>query len=333
MPESPSTGADFQVQGLHKSYPRNRDFLSLLRHRGRSPRHAVLTGLDMKVTGGGIHALLGPNGAGKTTLLKTLAGLLQADAGSIRVDERELVDQPAALRQIVGLAVCEERSFFWRLSARENLRFFASLGGLRRSRRDERVQECLTQVGLGQAADRPFMEFSSGMRQALALARGLLLKPRILLMDEPTRSLDPEATLRIHELVRGLVDEDPRRIVLYSTHDLGEAESISSHIWILREGRIVTQGRLAEALQGSTETGYRYLIRTEPGLDRQWLARHSGLEVLGEEAAGWSLLVSDLEVLNGLVDALRAKGHRLTQLQQQGSSLRELYHGSKEQEA
>jgi ABC-2 type transport system ATP-binding protein len=317
-----------QVSGLVKRYPRNRDLLRFLRSPMRREFTEVLQGIDLSIPRGGIYSLLGPNGAGKTTLLKSLAGLLLPNAGQITVDGVELGGDPAGLRERVSLAVCDERSFYWRISARENLRFFASLNGHRGKDRGERVLECLDLVGLADFADRRYMELSSGMRQKLALARGLLLDPSILMMDEPTRSLDPEATLRIHEVVRKILAQDPKRIVLYSTHDLAEAESISSHVIILRNGRIVTQKSLAKS---GSSSDLIYCIRTYPVAPEALLEALSGVEVMGSHEDAVTVRIDDLTRLDALLEQLRRSGLRPLELVQKHSSLRDLYLASGEQ--
>ena len=311
-----------QVSGLVKRYPRNRDLLRFLRHPMRRDYTEVLHGVDLNIPRGGIYALLGPNGAGKTTLLKSLAGLLLPNAGQIVVDGVDLSGDPAGLRERVSLAVCDERSFYWRISARENLRFFASLNGHRGQTRDDRVLECLELVGLADVAERRYMELSSGMRQKLALARGLLLDPSILMMDEPTRSLDPEATVRIHEVVSKILAQDPQRIVLYSTHDLAEAESISSHVIILRKGRIVTQRSLAESGSSSELV---YCIRTYPVVPEALLEALQGVEVMGAHEDTITVRLEDLARLDAILEALRVAGLRPLELVQKHSSLRDLY--------
>jgi len=314
-----------RVRGVCKRYPRNLSLLQLVRARFRRDHVTALSGVDVEITTGGIWALLGPNGAGKTTLLKSLAGLLLPDAGTIAIDGVDLTGQPARLRGQTGLAVCDERSFYWRVSARENLRFFASLNGLAGAARERRVLECLELVGLADLRDRRFMELSAGMRQSLALARGLLLDPPILLMDEPTRSLDPEATARIHDVIAGIRARDPDRVFLYSTHDLAEAESISDGVMILRRGRMVTQRSLSEG-----EAAYVYGVRTSPPLAEDRLDHVAGVTVLGRHGDETTLQLTDLAVLDAVVDQLRADRIRILEVRQKRSRLAELYRASAE---
>ncbi len=311
-----------EVTGLVKRYPRNRDLLQFLRHPLRREYTEVLHGVDLSIPRGGVYALLGPNGAGKTTLLKLLAGLLLPDSGKIVVDGADHGGDPHGLRDQVSLAVCDERSFYWRISVRENLRFFATLYGHHGKGRDSRIRECLELVGLEGVAERRYMELSSGMRQKLALARGLLVEPSILMMDEPTRSLDPESTVRIHEVVGKILAQDPKRIILYSTHDLAEAESISSHVIILRNGRIVTQRSLAEA---ESDRGVVYRIRTYPAVSEASLEVLPGVDVIGNHEDTVTVRLADLQRLGVVLEALRGSGLQLLELVQEHSSLRDLY--------
>ena len=193
--------------------------------------------------------------------------------------------------------------------------------------RDDRILECLELVGLADVAERRYMELSSGMRQKLALARGLLLDPSILMMDEPTRSLDPEATVRIHEAVGKILAQDPQRIILYSTHDLAEAESISSHVIILRNGRIVTQRSLAK--NGSANE-LLYCIRTYPAVPEALLESLPGVDVMGTHEDTVTVRLQDLTRLDAILEALRAAGLRPLALVPKHSSLRDLYLASGE---
>ncbi|GAI31199.1 unnamed protein product, partial [marine sediment metagenome] len=137
---------------------------------------------------------------GKTTLIKVLCTLILPTAGHARVNGYDL-QQERAIRASVGLVAGDERSFYWRLTGRDNLVFFGRLHGLGRWRAAERAEELMAQVGLAEVADRWFQTYSTGMRQRLAIARGILHAPAILFMDEPTLSLDPNATRRIHALI------------------------------------------------------------------------------------------------------------------------------------
>ena len=182
-------------------------------------------------------ALLGPNGAGKSTLIRILGTTVLPDRGRVRIDGVDVVADPVRARQRCGLMLGDERSWYWRISGRRNLEFFAALHGFRRRPARARTSELLELFGLSEAADRPFGGYSAGMRARLSLARALLSEPPVLLLDEPTRSLDPIASADFRHLVLDLARE--RGVgALFATHDLHEAAEVASRTVSLSEGRI-----------------------------------------------------------------------------------------------
>jgi ABC-2 type transport system ATP-binding protein len=141
------------VEGLVKNYPVFRGFRELVRRPFDRRTVTALDGLDLMIAPGRVFCLLGPNGAGKTTLIKILATLVLPDGGRACVDGRDVAREPGAVKSAVGYAVNDERSFYWRLTGRENLEFFGALYGLRGSARDRRIVEVLRLAGLDGAAD------------------------------------------------------------------------------------------------------------------------------------------------------------------------------------
>ncbi len=221
------------VEGLHRSF-RHDPLRRLLRRRERPPLR-VLRGVDVRVEAGDWLAVMGANGAGKTTLLKIIAGLLLPSAGSVRVVGRDVTGDGRAVRDAVGYVLADERSFHWRLTARENLRFFAALESLGRGEAGARIETLLAGLDLVEDADRPVYEFSSGMRQRLAIARALLKRPRVLLMDEPTRSVDAVHAAAVWPLVR----EELARVngcAILVTHYVQDAFAHCSRLTTLEEG-------------------------------------------------------------------------------------------------
>src|SRR5579864_9820079 len=162
------------VEDVYKSFPVSLSAASWIRYRGAVPRREVLFGVDIAVKRGELFGLLGANGAGKTTLLKLLATLCIPERGSITVAGIDALRDPMGVRRRISLCVSEERSFYFRLTARQNLRFFGSLTGLRGEALEKRIEEMLALVDLSAVIDSRFDSFSSGMRQRLALARALL---------------------------------------------------------------------------------------------------------------------------------------------------------------
>ena len=241
-------------------------------------RTAALRGVDLDVARGEIFGLLGPNGAGKTTLTKILSTLLLPSAGTATVLGLDVGRQANEIRPRIGLVLGGERGLYNRVSARENLRFFADLYGIDRAVRDRRIDEMLVRVGLEEAADRRVEEFSRGMKQKLHLARGLLHDPEVLFLDEPTIGLDPKSAREMRKFVRGLVASGVT--VFLTTHYMFEAEELCQRIAVLTRGRIAAVDTVAglRRLVGGDRTvevdGYGFddgelgRLRALPGVSR-----------------------------------------------------------------
>ena len=212
---------------------------------------AALAGVDLVVEPGQLVVLLGPNGAGKSTLIRILATIMLPDGGTACLGGQDVVAAPTAARRAFGLALGDERSWYWRLSGRQNLEFFAALYGLNRQEATARAAVLLTELGLAEAADRRFDGYSTGMRMRLSLARALLPEPPVVLLDEPTRSLDPVAAAAFRTRVLEL-GRERQLAILYATHDLHEAAAIASRVVVLNKGRVaaeVAKGADAAALE------------------------------------------------------------------------------------
>ncbi len=240
-PAQPAPRAAVVVAGLVKSFPRRRPIKEIARAPFRRPeRVEALRGIDFTVQEGALVGLLGPNGAGKTTLLKILCGLVLPESG-----RAELFGVPAGdprLPDQLGLVHGDERSFYWRLTARENLDFFARLHGLAGSARTARVAALLEKVQLSADANRRFSDFSSGMKQRLAIARALLADPPVVLMDEPTRSLDPVSAAVQREWIREELHHRDGKTILLATHNLREAEELCDRVLVIARGELRAEG-------------------------------------------------------------------------------------------
>lgn len=213
------------------------------RRRSRQAVTSAVRDVNLTVERGELFGLLGPNGAGKTTLVKMLCTLVLPSSGTATVAGYPLQQGPA-IRAAVGLMVTDDRSFYWRLSGRENLHFFAALHQIHGSEARRRVAEVLEQVDMAAAAERRFSDYSTGMKQRMALARALLHRPQLLFLDEPSRSLDPTATRRLHSLLQRLLAERDVTIFLI-THDLAEAEKLCGRVAVMHQGRIRAVGEPA----------------------------------------------------------------------------------------
>jgi ABC-2 type transport system ATP-binding protein len=236
------------AEHLSRSY---RSILSLgdvARLRFRRPVVPALADATFSLDEGELMGLVGPNGAGKSTLLRLAAGLLRPSAGRLTVAGYEPYAADPAGRRAVGAVFSDTRSFFWRLSGRENLRFFATLQGLG-AERERRVDEVLALVGLSEAADRRFFEYSTGMRQRLSIARALAHRPRLLLLDEVTEGLDRDFVPQILTLLDRLRADDGVAI-LYATHHYDELRGRVGRVVRLEAGesaRTLTDAEWASA--------------------------------------------------------------------------------------
>jgi ABC-2 type transport system ATP-binding protein len=235
-----------EVRDVVKHYPKTRRWRDMLRAPTASETVEALRGVTLEVPRGTVHGLLGANGAGKTTLLKILSTLVVPTEGSARVVGFDVDTESEQVRRRLGFVTAQERSFYWRLSGRQNLLFFAALHDLRGEKAARQVASLLEIVGLGDDADRNFREYSSGMMQKVAIARGLLGDPELILMDEPTASLDPPSTAWVQEFTRDTLVRERGATVLIATHDLLEAESTCDSLSLVDEGRIVKSGTVAE---------------------------------------------------------------------------------------
>lgn len=242
-----------EVTDLVKQYPITTGYRRLLpgpsqraRRAGEVARRPALAGVSLSVAAGEAFGLLGQNGAGKTTLIRILTTALLPSGGAARVAGLDVVTEARAVRRRIGVITGEERSFYWRLTGRENLEFFATIGEVPARSRRTRITELLERVGLSADADRPVRTYSSGMRQRLGIARGLLTAPDVLFMDEPTRSLDPISARDVRALVREHVLGDPSRAVILATHSMAEAETLCGRVAFIRRGALVAAGPLRE---------------------------------------------------------------------------------------
>jgi ABC-2 type transport system ATP-binding protein len=200
----------------------------------------ALAGVDVTVPPGSAVALLGANGAGKSTLMRIIAGVVLPDAGRVTVTDHDVAAEPGLTKRAIGLVLSDERSWYWRISGRRNLEFFAALRKVRPTEAAARAARLIDSVGLTEAADRPFGGYSAGMRARLSLARALLDEPAVLLLDEPTRSLDPVAAAEFRRRILDLTAEHGTA-VLFATHDLHEAAALASEVVVLHRGLVIAR--------------------------------------------------------------------------------------------
>lgn len=195
----------------------------------------ALADVSFDVERGEVVGLVGPNGAGKSTLIRVCAGLLTPSSGRLLIEGRDPLVDPAARHRSLGLVLADERALYWRLSGRDNLRFFGVMSGLTSRDAQVRADELLEQFDLAHR-DRRVFGYSSGMRVKLSLARAMMSRPRLLILDEPSRSLDPIASDELIASLRSLADDGVA--VLLSSHRLDEVEALCDRVEVLIDGRI-----------------------------------------------------------------------------------------------
>jgi ABC-2 type transport system ATP-binding protein len=230
------SGPAVELIGLTKYYPRRR--------AADGTPIASVDGIDLRIDAGQVYGLLGPNGAGKSTTVRMIATLLEPSSGQVRVCGLDASRRQQEVRARLGVALGGERSVYWKLTARQNLEYFAALHGHSRRRSRARIVEVLEQMDLADRADDHIETWSTGMRQRLVMARALLNRPSVLLLDEPSSGLDPRAAQTMHDHIR-LLKEDGHTILL-TTHDMAEADSLSDRLGIIAAGKLVGEGTAAE---------------------------------------------------------------------------------------
>jgi len=206
----------------------------------------ALRDVSLKIPKGELWGLIGPNGSGKTTLIKILTTLLLPDSGNVHILGYNVEENEEKVRGCIGLIYSDERSFYWRLTGRENLEFFASLYGIKKRDILKKVNEVFSIVGLEDKADMRFDTYSTGMKRKMSIARGLLTDPDLLLIDEPTNGLDPLFAKKIITFLREELVDKRGKTILMATHNLKEAQLICDGAILLHKGQVKAKGYLDE---------------------------------------------------------------------------------------
>jgi ABC-2 type transport system ATP-binding protein len=226
------------AEGLGKTFHPPASPGQMLRGRFFGAPLVALSGVSFTVARGEIVCVMGPNGAGKSTLVRILGGLLLPSSGKGNVAGLDVATGGAVFRRRVAFVVGDERSFHYRVSGRANLHYFAALHGLSAVEARRRAAALLERVGLAGAADRRYREYSRGMRQRLALARGLLADPEVVLLDEPTLGLDPRGARDLRAFLRDDVLRKQHRTAIVCSNDPTEARALADRVLFLEGGRL-----------------------------------------------------------------------------------------------
>jgi len=251
---------------------------SLWPNFNRKPKllFTAVDGVSLHIERGEIFGLLGPNGAGKSTTIRILCTLLEPTSGTAKVNGFDIVEQANKVRQNLGTLLAGERSIYWKLSGRENLEYFAALYHIPPAVAKKRVNDLIERMELKDRANELVEKYSTGMRQRIAISKALLARPPILLLDEPTLGLDPQAARNLRELIIELRKEG--HTILLTTHYMEEADQLSDRIGIIDTGKIIA-------------------LDTPEGLKQ----RVGKSEIVKLEVAGWYQKIGEqLGQLNGV---------------------------------
>jgi len=227
------------VSHLSKAFAvKKADWRELLGAFGKRETVYALKEVHLSVHPGQIIGIAGPNGAGKTTLMRIIADLVRPDEGTVRICGKLVKDERWEIRKWIGYASSDERSFFWRLSGRQNLEYFAQLYSLSRKDYQGWMSELLELFNVRLKADTLFRDYSAGTRKKFSLIRALLHRPRLLLLDEITNSLDPDSAQTARRIVREYVSSH-QAAALWSTHRLEEISELCDGVFMFRNGQVV----------------------------------------------------------------------------------------------
>ncbi len=306
-------------------------FRSLFSKRPPKKFLTAVDGVSLQIKPGEVFGLLGPNGAGKTTTIRMLCTLLEPTSGTATLNGYDILKQPNKVRQSLGTVLAGDRSIYWKMTGRENLEYFAALFHIPPKVARQRIDELLARMELTARADDLVEKYSTGMKQRIAISKALIARPPILLLDEPTLGLDPQAARMVRELVENLKAEG--HTILLTTHYMEEADLLSDRIGIIDNGKIIaldTPAALKDQIQqkdlirlevtGWEET-LEQRIQALPGIET-FVSRYTGADSL------WEVNIqspNSRQLLPQLVDHLNHNGTHLVNMNIVKPSLEDVF--------
>lgn len=320
-----------QTKDLTKRFKKkkHKGILGFLRRKPKKEKakkeNAVTVALDhvnVKIKSGELFGLLGPNGAGKTTFVKCLSTILIPDEGTAIINGFDILEQTQMVRASLGLVIGGERTLYWKLTAKDNLMYFASLYKIPRREAKTRVNELLRSMNLMDRADERLEDYSTGMRQKVAITRALLHDPPILLLDEPTLGLDPTFSRQIRSQIKDLCQKEGKTVLL-ATHYMKEADELCDRVAIINDGKVVAidaPDRLKATVR-ETEVLEVACYRPPPTIEKDLKSTCRDAEIVtlirGEESKGSP---SRIKIIGGnaeenvepAIDTLRNKNIQIT---------------------
>lgn len=273
---------------------------------------------DRKIT-----CLLGPNGAGKTTIIKILAGIITQDQGLIEINDELLNIRSKNFFLKIGVMASNERSFYWRLTGRQNLEFFCSLYNYKWNEIGKTVSGILSEIEIEKEADKLFGLYSSGIKQKFLLARALLCNPDILLLDEPTSHIDPIAKENIHRLITNNFIKKRKMTILLCTHDLYEAQKLADHIILLNNGSVIAEGSL-QYLKSMINPSVKFVIEFLRFPKKGWI---KGLPVKAvfEHDKKIEFILQERKIIPEIIEAAVLNAGKVARCMEYEESLLEIF--------
>lgn len=290
-------------------------------YQSRGKAVPAVSNVTFSVKQGELFGLFGPNGAGKSTIVRMLTTLLAPTGGTAVVNGFDVVQDEMQVRASVGLVTADERSFYGRLTARQNLQFYAAMQNVPRGKIDQRIGEVLTLFGLNSKADAPTQSLSTGQKQRLNMARALIHDPPILFLDEPTKSMDVQTSDFVKALIRDELVNIQGKTIVFISHELYEMENFCDRVIILANGRLQAVGTPAELGSRLPRRAlFRLVVEGNPDqLVDGWRALH-GVESVTEISRGaaqttFDVALADEQVWFQLVEIISAGNGRLESYQ------------------
>jgi ABC-2 type transport system ATP-binding protein len=314
-----------KIENLQKTYvtkKREGLFKSSLR------QVEALKNISLEIQPGEIFGLLGPNGAGKTTLIKCLTTLLLPTSGRAWVNGFELTKQDDAIRATVGCMLMGERGLYWKLTGRENLVFFAALYHLPPAERTRRATSIIDRLNMAEFADRPVETYSSGQKMKLAFAKALINDAPLLILDEPTNTLDLPSARELRAIVRELNEQG--KTVIYTTHIMAEAETLCDRVAIIDRGEVIALGAvtdLKESLGKETVIRLEGVIPAQASTAVSNLAgiTHSAITAVNGQSQLTVVTPNQTAVLPQLIQTLSSQGAILQKITPEEVTLEDVF--------
>ena len=278
-----------KIRDLRKVYV-SKERQGLFRAKQRAVE--ALKGINLDIYPGEIFGLLGPNGAGKTTLIKCMTTLLLPTSGSIHVNGYDVTHDEDCVRASIGCMLMGERGLYWKLTGRENLDFFGALYHLPPEMRRQRAREVVELLSLGDIIDRTVETYSSGQKMKLAFGKALINQAPLLVLDEPTNTLDVPSARELRAIVRDLNRRG--HTVIYTTHQMAEAEELCDRVAIIDRGQVIALGTVSELKTSLQQDG---VIRVEGVIPKDAFAAVKQLEHVSEAALTTANELAELRVV------------------------------------